>query len=150
MIFSIIPTYWWPYWCQSPINVSHSSVYTYFWDIKKQNSALWGRVTPLCVIELLHDWFRSWLAAKYVPSHYIIEKLFVVNRTTRNRICRNFNKTVMTFSHGIAFNMTSGKWRPFRISLGVLMLVRCSTTMAFIDNNTPPSYPRWSPWPHGM
>ena len=132
----------------STVNVCHPSVYNYSRFMKKLLSAVWGRVTPICINELFHHWFGYWLVAQSVPSHYLAQQWIVVKRIIRNKIFRNLHKNAIIFSQENPLNMTCGKGWPFGISLSVLM--RCSTRMAFTDNNAAHWYPCWSPWPGGM
>ena len=39
----------------------------------------WGRVNHICVSQLSHHWFRKWLVARSVPSHYLSHCWYTMN-----------------------------------------------------------------------
>ena len=52
----------------------------------------WGQVTHTCVSKLCNHWFRKWLVAWLVRSHYLTQCRNVVNRTLRNKPQWNFGR----------------------------------------------------------
>ena len=70
--------------------------------------------------ETNHHWFRQWLVAWSAPSHYLNQCWNIVNWTLRNT---NFSEILIAI-HMFSFKklhlkMSSGKWRPFCLSLNV-------------------------------
>ena len=57
----------------------------------------------VCVGELGHHWFRWWLVAWLVPSHYMNQCLNVVNWTLRNKLQLNLNWNSFIFIQENAF-----------------------------------------------
>ena len=49
-------------------------------------------VPHICVSEMGQQWFRSWLAAYSVPSHYLNQCSLIVNWTLRSKIQWNSNQ----------------------------------------------------------
>ena len=56
----------------------------------------------ICVSELGQHWFRQWLVAYSVPSHYLNQCWIIVNWTLRNKLQWNFNQNTKLFIHGNA------------------------------------------------
>ena len=52
-----------------------------------------------CVRESGQHWFRLWLVAYPPLSHYVNQRLFIVNWTIRNKQKCNFNKNTQLFIH---------------------------------------------------
>ena len=49
----------------------------------------WGWVTLICITSLGHHWFRWWLVACLVPSHYLNQCCIIVNWTHSNKLQSN-------------------------------------------------------------
>ena len=60
-------------------------------------------VTHTCVSELGHHWFRWWLVACLVPSHYLNQCWFIVNWTSGNKFQWNFNRNIIIVNQENAF-----------------------------------------------
>ena len=60
-------------------------------------------VPHICVIELGQHWFRWWLVAYSVPSHYLNQCWVIVNWTLRNKLQWNFNSNTKLNIHENAF-----------------------------------------------
>ena len=57
----------------------------------------WGRMMHICVIKLSHHWFRQWLVAWQVPSHYLNQCRNIVNWTLGNKFQWNFHQNMTIF-----------------------------------------------------
>ena len=58
---------------------------------------LWGQVTHICLTTLGHYWFKYWLVAWPVTSHYLNQCWNIVNWTRRNRLKWNPNRNSHSF-----------------------------------------------------
>ena len=67
-----------------------------------------------------HHWFREWLVAWLVPSHYLNQWWNIVNRTLRNKLQWNFNKNSYIFIEENAFENVV--WKMVSIFLGLNVL----------------------------
>ena len=63
----------------------------------------WGRAMYICVSELGHHWFRWWLVACLVPSHYLNQCWVIVIWTIRNEIQWDINRNSNIFMQENAF-----------------------------------------------
>ena len=68
-----------------------------------------------------YQWFRCWLVVCSAPSHYLKECWNNVNWIHGTKPQWNFNWNLNIFIEENAFEMSSGKCRPFCLSLNVLM-----------------------------
>ena len=75
----------------------------------------WGWVTHICVSKLIIIGSDSGLA----PSLYLNQRWNIVNSNLKNKLLWNS----YIFIHENAFEMSSGKWRPFCLTLNVLISV---------------------------
>ena len=57
----------------------------------------------ICISELGQHWFRYWLVACSVPSHYLNQNWLIVNWTLRNKLQWNSNQNTKLFIHENAF-----------------------------------------------
>ena len=64
-----------------------------------------------------HHWFRYWLVAWPMPSHYPNQCRNIVNRALRNEFQWNLSQNVYSSVH---LKMFSRKWQPFCVVLNVL------------------------------
>ena len=90
----------------------------------------WGLVTHICVVELGHHWFRQWLVACSVPSHYLNQCWNIVNWTVRNKLHWNFNRNSNIFIQEIAFEnvvckMASILYRPQWVIVLLVFFYQC-------------------------
>ena len=69
-------------------------------------------VPHICVTELALYWFRWWLVAYSVPSHYLNQCLVIVNWNLRNKLQWNIVKNQIISFKKMHLKM-SVKWRPF-------------------------------------
>ena len=60
-------------------------------------------VPHICVSELGQHWFRWWLVACIVPSHYLNQGCIMTNWTLTNKRKWNFNKNTTVFIYDNAF-----------------------------------------------
>ena len=76
-------------------------------------------VPHICLWELGQHWFRWWLVAWSVPSHYLNQCWNIVNWTLRSKLQWNSNQNTNFFLHEIAFEnvawemaaiLSRGKW----------------------------------------
>ena len=56
-------------------------------------------VPHICINETGQHWFRYWLVAITVPSHYLNQCWIIVNWTLRNKLQGNFNQNTKFFIH---------------------------------------------------
>ena len=49
----------------------------------------WSRVTHICISKVGHNWFRQWLVACSVPSHYLNQCWNIINLTLKIKIQLN-------------------------------------------------------------
>ena len=61
-------------------------------------------MTHLCLSKLYHHWFRQWLVAWSVPSHYLNQCWSIVNWTLRNKLQSNINQMSCIFIQKSAFD----------------------------------------------
>ena len=58
----------------------------------------WDRVTHICLSELCHHhWFRKWLVASFMPSHYLNQCSDIVDWTPRNNLQWNLGRNSSIF-----------------------------------------------------
>ena len=57
----------------------------------------WGQVTHICVSRLDHHWFRWWLGAWSVPSHYLNQWWKIINSNLRNKLQWNLKQNSYIF-----------------------------------------------------
>ena len=79
-----------------------------------------------------HSWFRQWLVACMVPSHYLNQCCFVVNRTTFSWILMKMNKEV--FIDKIHLKMLSAEGQLIPLGLNVLT----SSCISWSQHGQPP------------
>ena len=89
-------------WCDFSVSPSYSLTH-------------WGRV-----IKPDHHLFRQWLGAWPATSHYLNQCWDFVNWTLRNKLSEYLIKLYTFEFKKMHFKMSSGKWRPFCLSLNVL------------------------------
>ena len=109
--------------CNSTILRFHSVSHDMF-NIQRTNSSP-PSAAYICVIELGHHWFRKWLVAYLASSHYLSLCWNIVDLTLRNKLQWNLNRNSCIFIQENAFEMSSGKWRPFCLGLNILMTHTC-------------------------
>ena len=63
----------------------------------------WGRVRHICVIKLIHHWFRQWFIAWPAPSHYLNQCWNIVNWILGNKFQWNFHQNTTIFIQENAF-----------------------------------------------
>ena len=89
----------------------------------------------ICISESVQHWFRKWLVAYSVPSHYLNQYWFIVNWTPRNKHQWSFNQNTKLFIHQnasenlaceMAAILSRGRW--------VKVLYHCLNQCWFIDN----------------
>ena len=73
----------------------------------------------ICISKSDQHWFRWWLGAYSVPSHYLKQCSAIVNRTLRNKLQWNFNQNIKFYIHEnasenivsqMAAILSRGKW----------------------------------------
>ena len=70
-------------------------------------------MTHICVSILSHHWFRWWLVAPSVPSHYMNQCLLIVNRPLEIYLSEIWIAFQTLFFTKMQLKISSGKWQPF-------------------------------------
>ena len=63
----------------------------------------WGGMSHICFSKLYHHWFREWLVAWQVPSHYLNQCWIILNWTHGNKLHWNLNGNLYIFIQENAF-----------------------------------------------
>ena len=91
----------WPYqyhgnWCPATVALTHLPL-----------------VPHACVSESGQHWFRYWLFAYSLPSHYLNQCCVIVNSTFSSTLQWNFNQNTKFSFTKKYLKVSSAKWRPF-------------------------------------
>ena len=65
----------------------------------------WGRVNHICVSKLSHHWFRKWLVARSVPSHYLSQCWYTMNWIFKKKGQWNYYRNWQIFFQENAFEI---------------------------------------------
>ena len=84
-----------------------------------------------------HHWFRWWLVAWSVPSHYLNQCWNVVNWTPRNQLQWNRNRDSYIFFQENAFENASEKRQQFCFILSILFThFKCHIVICRLQNGS--------------
>ena len=97
----------------------------------------WGQVMHICVSVINHHWFRWWLVARSVPSHYLNQCWFIINWTLGNKFQCNLNENSNFSFKKMHLKILSAKWQPFCLSLNVLSLLVLKLEESRITQSVP-------------